>query len=54
MHEAVQLACAESCAILGVFLFFFPHTQAKFTSKKAEIAITTAFSEIFALNVPNR
>jgi len=42
MHEAVQS--------LAFFNFFSPHTQAKFTSKKAEIAITTVFSEIFAPN----
>jgi len=35
---------------LAFFNFFSPRTQAIFTSKKAEIAITTAFSEIFALN----
>jgi len=46
MHEAVQS--------LAFFYFSPPYTQAKFTSKKVEIVITTAFSEIFALNVPNR
>jgi len=46
MHEAVQS--------LAFFKFFFPRTQAIFTSKKAEIVITTVFSEIFALNILNR
>jgi len=36
------------------FFFSSPRTQAKFTSKTAEIVIITEITEIIASNVPNR